>query len=93
MSHVARAHTDDDSIETEMDSVHGGLNGTVTSKPVGPDGTINSFSQIFSSYTDCLPVSCKNRFWTYYAKVYPVNCGNKPRVWTHVTALLELEAI
>jgi hypothetical protein len=26
-------------------------------------------------------------------RVYPVNCGNKPRVWTHLTALLELEVI
>ncbi len=26
-------------------------------------------------------------------RVYPVNCGNKLRVWTHLTALLELEVI
>ncbi len=26
-------------------------------------------------------------------RVYPVNCGNKPRVWTHLTASLELEVI
>jgi hypothetical protein len=61
---VARAHMDDDSIETETDSVHVGSDGTVTSMHVGPDGTINSISRMFSSYTNCLPVSCKNRFWT-----------------------------
>ncbi len=41
---VARARTDDDSIETETDSVHIGSDGTVTSMRVGPDGTINSIS-------------------------------------------------
>jgi hypothetical protein len=56
---------DVDSTETEMGSVHVGSDGTVTSSMcVGPDGTINSISRIFSSYTDCLPVLCKNRFWT-----------------------------
>ncbi len=61
---VARARMDDDSIETETDSVHIGSDGTVTSMPVGLDSTISSISQMFSFYTDCLPVSCKNRFWT-----------------------------
>ncbi len=61
---VVRACTDDDSIEMETDSVHVGLDGTVTSMCVGLDGMINSISRMFSSYTDCLPVSCKNRFWT-----------------------------
>ncbi len=61
---VARAGTDDDSIETETDLVHVGSDGTVTRMRVGPDGTVNSISRIFSSYTDCLPVLCKNRFWT-----------------------------
>ena len=141
---------DNDSIETEMDSVHIGLDGTVTRMCVGTNGTINSISQTFSLYTDCLPVLCKNHFWsirervvqgtrqasvqmalgshrpvlrvrtgtggpstlctvtdyqpgvapTYgrlpgltMLRVYPVNCGNKPRVWTHLTALLELEVI
>ncbi len=41
---VARARTDDDSIETEMDSVHVGSDGTVTRMCVGTDGTINSIS-------------------------------------------------
>ncbi len=41
---VARARTDDDSIETETDSVHVGSDGTVTRMRVGPDGTINSIS-------------------------------------------------
>jgi hypothetical protein len=41
---VARARMDNDSIETETDSVHVGLDGTVTSMCVGPDGTINSIS-------------------------------------------------
>ncbi len=44
-----------------MDLVHVGSDGMVTSMGVGPDGTINSISQIFSSYTDCWPVLCKNR--------------------------------
>ncbi len=57
---IARAHIDDDSVESEMDSVHVGLDGTVTSMRIGPDGTINSISQFFSSFTDCLPVLCKN---------------------------------
>ncbi len=61
---VARARTDDDSIETEMDSVCIGLDSTVSSMRVGPDGMINSISQIFSLYTDCLSVLCKNRFWS-----------------------------
>jgi hypothetical protein len=61
---VARARTDDDSIETETGSVHVGLDGTVTRMCVGTEGTINSISRTFSSYTDCLPVLCKNRFWT-----------------------------
>jgi hypothetical protein len=26
-------------------------------------------------------------------RVFPTNCGNKPRVWIHLTALLELEVI
>jgi hypothetical protein len=130
---VARARMDDDSIETKTDSVHVGSDSTVTSMCVGPDGTTNSISRIFSSYTDCLPVSCKNRFWTLGShrpvlrvwmhmgqplilgtltdyqpsvapmygrllgltmlRVYPVNCGNKPRVWTHLTASLALEVI
>jgi hypothetical protein len=60
---VVRARTDDGSVETEMESVHVGSDGTVTSMHVGPDGTINSTSQLFSSYTDCLPVLCKNPFW------------------------------
>ena len=41
---VARACMDDDSIETETDSVHVGSDGTVTSMRVDPDGTINSIS-------------------------------------------------
>ncbi len=41
---VARAHTDDDSIETEMESVHIGSDGTVTRMCVGTDGAINSIS-------------------------------------------------
>ncbi len=41
---VARARTDDDSIETEMDSVLVGSDGTITSMRVGPDGMINSIS-------------------------------------------------
>jgi hypothetical protein len=61
---VARARMDNASIETETDSVHVGSDDIVTSMHVGPDGTINSISRMFSSYTDCLPVSCKNRFWT-----------------------------
>ncbi len=60
---VARARTDDDSIETETDSVHVGSDGTVTRMCVGTDGTINSISRTFSSDTDCLPVLCKNHFW------------------------------
>ena len=60
---VARARTDDDSIEMETESVHVGSDGTVTRMCVGTDGTINSISRTFSSYTDCLPVSCKNPFW------------------------------
>jgi hypothetical protein len=61
---VARARTEDDSIETETDSVHIGSDGTVTSMRVGPDSMINSISRMLSTYTDCLSVSCKNRFWT-----------------------------
>jgi hypothetical protein len=61
---VARACTDDDSIETEMGSVHLGSDGTVTSMCVGPDGAIKSISRIFSSYTDSLTVLGKNRFWS-----------------------------
>ncbi len=41
---VARARMDDDSIETEMDSVHVGSDVTITSMHVGLDGTINSIS-------------------------------------------------
>ncbi len=41
---VARARMDDDSIETETDSVHVGSDGTVTRMCVGTDGTINSIS-------------------------------------------------
>ncbi len=59
---VARARMDDDSIETEMGSIHVGSDGTVTSMRVGPDSTIKSISRLFSSYTDCFPVLCKNRF-------------------------------
>ncbi len=40
---VARARMDDDSIQTEMDSVHIGLDGTVSMR-VGLDSTINSIS-------------------------------------------------
>jgi hypothetical protein len=36
---VARERMDDDTIETEMDSVHVGSDGTVTSMHVGPDWT------------------------------------------------------
>jgi hypothetical protein len=36
----------------------------VTRMCVGTDGMINSISRTFSSYTDCLPVLCKNHFWT-----------------------------
>ncbi len=39
---VARAHMDNDSIETETVSVHVGLDGMVTSMCVGLDGTIKS---------------------------------------------------
>ena len=42
---VARARTDDDSIETETESVHVGSDGTVTRVCVGTDGTINSISR------------------------------------------------
>jgi hypothetical protein len=41
---VARARTDNDSIETETDSVHVGSDGTVTRMCVGTDGTFNSIS-------------------------------------------------
>jgi hypothetical protein len=41
---VARARMDNDSIETETDSVHVGSDGTVTRICVGTDGTINSIS-------------------------------------------------
>ncbi len=44
VENVARARMDNDSIETETDSVHVGSDGTVTSMCVGPDGTINSIS-------------------------------------------------
>ncbi len=44
---VARARMDNDSIETEKDSLHRGSDGTVTSMHVGPDGTINSISRMF----------------------------------------------
>jgi hypothetical protein len=135
---IARAHTDDYSVGTETNSEH-----------VGSDGMINSICRIFSSFTDCLPALCKNRFWmgtgegftryvsspstnglgfspagtessdgyglvshtrygdyqpsivTTYShllglimlRVSPSTCGNKPRVWTQVTALLALEVI
>jgi hypothetical protein len=54
---------DNYSIETEMDSAPIGTDGTVTSIHLGPDGMISSISQIFSSYTDCQSVLCKNCFW------------------------------
>jgi hypothetical protein len=41
---VARERTDDDSLETQADSVHVGSDGTVTRMCVGPDSTINSIS-------------------------------------------------
>ncbi len=41
---IARVHMDDDSVETETDSVHIGSDGMVTSMHVGPDGTVNSIS-------------------------------------------------
>ncbi len=41
---VTRAHMDNDSIETETDSVDVGSDGTVTSMCVGPDSMINSIS-------------------------------------------------
>jgi hypothetical protein len=57
---VVRAHMVNDSVETEMDSVHVGSDGMVTSMCIGPHSMINSISRFFSSYTDCLPVLCKN---------------------------------
>ncbi len=41
---VARARTDDDSIEMEMGLVHVESDGTVTRMCVGGDSTINSIS-------------------------------------------------
>jgi hypothetical protein len=41
---VARARTDNDSVETETDSVHVGSDDTVTRMCVGTDGTVNSIS-------------------------------------------------
>ncbi len=41
---VVRARMDVDSIETQVDSVHVGSDGTLTRMCVGPDGTINSIS-------------------------------------------------
>ena len=59
---VARAHTDDDSVERDTASTHVDSDGTVTSVRLGPDGTINSISRLFSSYTDCQPVLPENPF-------------------------------
>jgi hypothetical protein len=44
---LARARTDNDSVDTETDSVHIGSDSMVTSMRVGPDGTINSISHFF----------------------------------------------
>ncbi len=59
---VAQACVDDDSVETDTALVHVYLDGMVTSVCLGPDGMINSISQISSSYTDCQPVLLKNHF-------------------------------
>jgi hypothetical protein len=59
---VARARTDDDSVEKDTASTHVDSDGTVTSVRLGPDGTINSISRFFSSYTDCQPVLPENSF-------------------------------
>ncbi len=59
---VARARTDDDSVESDIAPTHVDSDGTVTSVHLGPDGTINSISQFFSSYTDCQPVLPENPF-------------------------------
>ncbi len=49
-------------METDTALVHVDLDGIVTSVCLGPDGMINSISQISSSYTDCQPVLLKNHF-------------------------------
>jgi hypothetical protein len=59
---VARAHVDDDSVENDLASVHIDWDGMVTSIQIDHNGTINSISRFFSSYSDCQPVSLKNRF-------------------------------
>jgi hypothetical protein len=59
---VARARTDDDSVETDIAPTHVDSDGTVTSIRLGPDGTINSMSRFFSSYTDCQPALPENPF-------------------------------
>jgi hypothetical protein len=59
---VARARVDNDSVEMDTTLVHVDSDGMVTSVCLGPDGTTNSISQIFSSYTDCHPVLFKNHF-------------------------------
>jgi hypothetical protein len=59
---VARARVNDDSVELDTTTVHVDLDGTVTSFCLGLDGTINSISQRFSSYTDCQLVFFKNYF-------------------------------
>jgi hypothetical protein len=46
---VAWAHVDNDSVEIDTALVHVDLDGTMTSVCLGPDGMINSISQIFSS--------------------------------------------
>jgi hypothetical protein len=59
---VARARVNNDSVEMDTTLVHIDMDGMLTSVCLGPDGTINSISQIFSSYTDCHPVLFKNHF-------------------------------
>jgi hypothetical protein len=64
VDNVARARMDDYSVEmdTGTNSVHVGLDGTVTRVCLGLDSMINSIRHIFSLYTDCQPVLFQNRF-------------------------------
>ncbi len=55
---VARTRTDNGSIETEMDSVHVGLDGTVTSMCVGPDKETPEYGG-FSSATSSIGMDDK----------------------------------
>jgi hypothetical protein len=60
---VARACVDNDSVEANSLSVQIDSYGTVTSIHLGPESTINSISQVFSSYPGCQPVLFKNHFF------------------------------